>query len=202
MYVGESERAIREVFRKARAASPSIIFFDEIESIASSRGKGGSDGSHSSLNVVTTLLTEMDGFEELRGVFVVGATNKPWSIDPALARPGRFDNVVYIGPPDLDARKEIFRNRLAKIEYVRSNGVGVDAGGCLDEDVEEFALATDGFSGAEVVASLESASEYAFDNDRDYVVADDVRKAINRTLKQITPEMLEEFETFNARRMW
>lgn len=204
MYVGESERAIREVFRKARAASPSIIFFDEIESIASSRGSGGGDAGHSSLNVVTTLLTEMDGFEELRGVFVVGATNKPWNIDPALARPGRFDNVVYIGPPDFEARREIFRNRLAKIEYMHSAGVGVGDDACwyLEEDVKDFASATEGFSGAEVVASLEAASEYAFDNDRDYVVAHDVSTAINRTLKQITPEMLQEFETFNARRTW
>lgn len=93
MYVGESERATREVFKKARAASPCIIFFDEIDAIAR-RASGSSE-----LNVLTTLLNEMDGFEELKDVLVIAATNKPQSIDPALMRPGRFDNVVYIGPP-------------------------------------------------------------------------------------------------------
>ncbi|KAI1618985.1 vesicle-fusing ATPase [Exophiala viscosa] len=200
MYVGESERATREVFRKARAASPSIIFFDEIDAIASTRG--GSDSS-SNLNVLTTLLNEMDGFEELRGVFVVAATNKPQNIDPALMRPGRFDNVVYIGPPDFEARKEIFRNRLSKVQYVHSEDLdeGAGASGRLDLDTEEFAKATKGFSGAEVVASLETAMEGAFDDDRDYVVADDVRQAIGRTPKRITHEILEEFEAWNAELM-
>ncbi|KIV84523.1 hypothetical protein PV11_00298 [Exophiala sideris] len=200
MYVGESERATREVFRKARAASPSIIFFDEIDAIASTRG--GSD-SGSNLNVLTTLLNEMDGFEELRGVFVVAATNKPQNIDPALMRPGRFDNVVYIGPPDFEARKEIFRNRLSKVQYVHSEDPdgGAGAGVGLESDTKEFALATKGFSGAEVVASLETAMECAFDNDRDYVIADDVRRGIERTPKRITREMLEEFEAWNAELM-
>ncbi|RMZ80844.1 hypothetical protein DV737_g2833, partial [Chaetothyriales sp. CBS 132003] len=111
-YVGESERAVREVFRKSRAASPSILFFDEIDSIA--------------LNVLTTLLNEMDGFEPLRNVFVVAATNKPESIDPALLRPGRFDDVIYIGPPDLDARTEILRKELAKSNYTPRQGSSVD----------------------------------------------------------------------------
>ena len=109
MYVGESERATREIFRKARAASPSIIFFDEIDSIAS-RNKGSGD-----LNVLTTLLNEMDGFEELKGVLVVAATNKPESIDGALLRPGRFDEVVYIGPPDELARQEIFEGQFGTV---------------------------------------------------------------------------------------
>ncbi|OAP60123.1 hypothetical protein AYL99_05125 [Fonsecaea erecta] len=186
MYVGESERATREVFRKARAASPSIIFFDEIDAIAS-RGKSGSD-----LNVLTTLLNEMDGFEELRNVFVVAATNKPQNIDPALMRPGRFDNVVYIGPPDVEARKEIFHKRLDGVyESPRS----------LDDDVREFASLTEGFSGAEIVAICQTAGENAFDADREVIVSDDIRRAIETTPKSITREMLLEFETWNAARM-
>ncbi|KIW81259.1 hypothetical protein Z517_04284 [Fonsecaea pedrosoi CBS 271.37] len=188
MYVGESERATREVFRKARAASPSIIFFDEIDAIASrGRSGGGSD-----LNVLTTLLNEMDGFEELRNVFVVAATNKPQNIDPALMRPGRFDNVVYIGPPDAEARREIFHKRLEGV---------YDSPDSLEDDVREFANATEGFSGAEVVAICQTAGENAFDADRDIIVSDDVRKAIEKTPKSITREMLLEFEMWNAARM-
>ncbi|EXJ68868.1 uncharacterized protein A1O5_07800 [Cladophialophora psammophila CBS 110553] len=186
MYVGESERATREVFRKARAASPSIIFFDEIDAIAS-RGRSGSD-----LNVLTTLLNEMDGFEELRNVFVVAATNKPQNIDPALMRPGRFDNVVYIGPPDVEARKEIFHKRLEGV-YESQDSLG--------EAVQEFASSTEGFSGAEIVAICQTAGENAFDADRETIISDDIRKAIGTTPKSITKEMLLEFETWNAARM-
>ncbi|KIY00744.1 uncharacterized protein Z520_03409 [Fonsecaea multimorphosa CBS 102226] len=191
MYVGESERATREVFRKARAASPSIIFFDEIDAIAS-RGRSGSD-----LNVLTTLLNEMDGFEELRNVFVVAATNKPQNIDPALMRPGRFDNVVYIGPPDLEARKEIFHKRLDGVYESQSSS----SSSSLDDDVREFASSTEGFSGAEIVAICQSAGENAFDADREIIVSDDIRRAIGQTPKSITREMLLEFETWNAARM-
>ncbi|KAL2443587.1 ATPase family gene 2 protein [Exophiala dermatitidis] len=195
MYVGESERATREVFRKARAASPSIIFFDEIDAIAS-RGRSGSGGNGGSdLNVLTTLLNEMDGFEELRNVLVVAATNKPMNIDPALMRPGRFDNVVYIGPPDMEARKEIFQKRLQRI------GDGYAPEISLDEDTDEFARAAAGFSGAEVVAICQTAGEYAFDDDRDVIVAEDIRRAIERTPKSITADMLFEFESWNSARM-
>jgi len=187
MYVGESERATREVFRKARAASPSIIFFDEIDAIAA-RGKSGND-----LNVLTTLLNEMDGFEELRNVLVVAATNKPQYIDPALLRPGRFDNVVYIGPPDLEARTEIFLKRLAICRYEAQTNMEADAG--------EFASITQGCSGAEIVAICQNAGEYAFDADRSVIVPDDIRKAIQQTPRSITKDMLWEFETWGAARM-
>ncbi|KAF7560517.1 hypothetical protein G7046_g3633 [Stylonectria norvegica] len=110
MYVGESERAVRNLFERARAASPSIIFFDEMDSIGGQRG--GPDGSRSStsgsVNMITTLLTEMDGFETLKGVLVLAATNRPEAMDPALMRPGRFDHVLYVGPPDQTAREAVF----------------------------------------------------------------------------------------------
>lgn len=186
MYVGESERATREIFRKARAASPSIIFFDEIDSIAS-RGRSGGD-----LNVLTTLLNEMDGFEELKGVMVVAATNKPMAIDPALMRPGRFDNVVYIGPPDLEARREILEKRLGRISY-RPAGI-------VEADAARFAELTEGFSGAEVVGIMQTAGELAFDTDHNYVGIADVEEAIKRTPKSITREILDELESWNAAR--
>jgi AAA family ATPase len=102
-FVGESEYKVREVFRKARAAAPSVIFFDEVDSIAPTRGSG----SHEGLNVVATLLNEMDGVEEVKQVLVLAATNRPDAIDPALLRPGRLGTTLYIGPPNKDTIKQI-----------------------------------------------------------------------------------------------
>ena len=104
-WVGESERAVREVFKKARQVSPSIIFFDEIDALAPARGT--SSDSHVSDNVLNQILTEMDGLEELKDVVVMGATNRPDIVDPALLRAGRFDRLVYIGEPGLEDRKKI-----------------------------------------------------------------------------------------------
>jgi transitional endoplasmic reticulum ATPase len=103
--VGESERAVREVFKKARQVSPSIIFFDEIDALAPARGT--SSDSHVSDNVLNQILTEMDGLEELKDVVVMGATNRPDIVDPALLRAGRFDRLVYIGEPGHEDRKKI-----------------------------------------------------------------------------------------------
>lgn len=146
MYVGESERAVRDVFRKARSASPSILFFDEIDAIASERG---GPQSHGGLNVLTTLLNEMDGFEDIKNVLVVAATNKPEAIDKALMRPGRFDKVLYVGPPDLEARTEMIESWLQKSR--RSPSIQVDT----------LAARTDGFSGAEIVNICQTAGEHA-----------------------------------------
>ena len=212
MYVGESERATREIFRKACAASPSIIFFDEIDAIAT-RNRSGGD-----LNVLTTLLNEMDGFEELKGVFVVAATNKPGQIDGALLRPGRFDSVIYIGPPDVEARREIFEKEFVKSSYRTASwststeisepqspgtatNVEEEEAASLDFDVQTFAEQTAGFSGAEIVAITQTAAEYALDDDRDYYTREDVERAIAVTPKSISREILEGFEAWNAARM-
>jgi AAA family ATPase len=180
MYVGESERAIREVFRKARAASPSIIFFDEIDSIASTR--------KSELNVLTTLLNEMDGFEELRNVLVVAATNKPQQIDSALMRPGRLDNIVYVGPPDEETRREILHNWFSK-----SRVVGV-------EPNDLAGVRTKGFSGAELTSVCQTAGEYAMDAGRDHITREDFERAIDDTPRGITAEMLEEYRKWHESR--
>ncbi|RMZ88701.1 hypothetical protein DV736_g4056, partial [Chaetothyriales sp. CBS 134916] len=192
-YVGESERAMREVFRKARAASPSILFFDEIDSIASTRSSS-SPSSSSSLNVLTTLLNEMDGFEPLRNVFVVAATNKPESIDPALLRPGRFDDVVYIGPPDLDARTEILRKELAKSNYTPRQGSSVD------EDARYFAERTEARSGAEVVAVRTTACGFALDRGEDVYGFEDVQRGLECVGRSISKEMVAGFERWAAAR--
>ena len=108
MYVGESEKAVREVFRKARQAAPCILFFDEIDALVPVRGSAGTD-SHVTERVISQFLTEMDGVEELEGVLVLAATNRPDLLDPALLRPGRFDILLEIPPPDCDGRREIFQ---------------------------------------------------------------------------------------------
>lgn len=119
-YVGESERAVREIFRKARAASPSIVFFDEIDALGASRDIGEGHGG-----VLTSLLNEMDGIEQLSGVTVVAATNRPDVLDTALTRPGRLDRILYVGAPDAATRKEIFR--------LRFKSMAVEPGVDLDE---------------------------------------------------------------------
>lgn len=121
-YVGESERAVREVFRKARAASPSIVFFDEIDALGSSRDGGG--GGDVQSGVLTSLLNEMDGIESLSGVTVVAATNRPDVLDTALTRPGRLDRILYVGAPDLATRKDIFRLRFRNMAI--EPGVNLD----------------------------------------------------------------------------
>jgi AAA family ATPase len=195
MYVGESERSVRELFQKARAASPSIIFFDEIDSIASARSGPESISSGSKdLNVLTTLLTEMDGFSTMSGVFVVAATNRPHALDSALLRPGRFDNVVYIPPPDVEARREIFKRHFTEFSYVPT------ARGTA-EDVYYFADKTDGFSGADVVAIWHRAAELAIDAGRDEVRFQDVEEAVRLTPRSISVDQLRAFEAWEENRM-
>ena len=110
-YVGESEKGVREVFSKARQAAPCIMFFDEIDSLIPTRGAGSSD-SHVAERVLSQFLAELDGIEELRGVLVLGATNRLDMLDPAVLRPGRFDEIVELGMPDETARAEILRIHL------------------------------------------------------------------------------------------
>jgi len=143
-WVGESERAIREVFRKAKQAAPSIIFFDEIDAIAPTRGSGAGD-SKVTERVISQLLTEMDGLEELRGVVVIAATNRPDIIDPALLRPGRFDKLLYIPPPDLEARKEILKI------HTRRKPLADDV------NLDEIAERTEGYTGADLEAVCNTA---------------------------------------------
>ncbi|KPQ41890.1 MAG: cell division control protein 48 [Candidatus Methanoperedens nitroreducens] len=115
-YVGESEKAIRETFRKARQAAPTIIFFDEIDSIVPARISGFDSGVTE--RVVSQFLTEIDGLEELKNVVIIAATNRPEMVDPALLRPGRFDRLIYIRPPDLKDKEKIFKIHLTDIAII------------------------------------------------------------------------------------
>src|SRR3990170_682604 len=148
-WVGESERGIREIFRRARQASPCVIFFDEIDSIAPIRGAGGETAVTE--RVVSQLLTELDGMENMRGVVVLAATNRPDMIDTALLRPGRFDKIIQIPLPDKESRKSILAINAKEIPIVndpKSPGY---------VDIEKIAEGTDGLSGADVAAIANTA---------------------------------------------
>jgi transitional endoplasmic reticulum ATPase len=147
-WVGESERAVREVFRKARTAAPAIIFFDEIDAIAPVRG-GGYGDSHVTERVISQLLTELDGIEELKNVVVIAATNRPDIVDPALLRPGRFDRLIYVPIPDEEARKEILKIHL-KGKPLAS-----------DVDINTIARETEGYTGADLAAVANTATMIA-----------------------------------------
>jgi transitional endoplasmic reticulum ATPase len=146
-YVGESERAIRETFRKAKQAAPTVIFFDEIDSIAPERSSASD--THVSERVVSQILTELDGVEELKDVIIVAATNRPDMVDPALLRPGRFDRLIYIKPPGKEGREKIFE--------IHTKGKP------LAEDVKlsELAEMTEGYVGADIEGICREAAMLA-----------------------------------------
>ena len=148
-WVGESERGIREIFRRARQAAPCVIFFDEIDSIAPVRGAGGETAVTE--RVVSQLLTELDGMENMHGVVVLAATNRADMIDPALLRPGRFDKIVQVPLPDKESRKKILK-------------IGAETIPTIDEtsdtrhiDYDKLSELTDGMSGADVAAISNTA---------------------------------------------
>lgn len=188
MYVGESERAVRDIFARARAASPSIIFFDEIESIGGKRERGGRANG---VNVLTTLLNEMDGIETLTGVTVLAATNQPQALDLALLRPGRFDKLLYVAPPDLAGREAILRVKQRKMDFAD------------DVDIPELARVTDGYSGAELVGICQTACDEVIEKCEQtgqelQVHMEDFLDAIKSVKKQITPELIAGYERWAA----
>jgi transitional endoplasmic reticulum ATPase len=149
-WVGESEKGIREIFRKARQASPCVIFFDEVDSIApnrggSSMGEDGVGGTTGTERMLSQLLTEMDGIQDMQGTVVIAATNRADRIDPALIRPGRFDKIVYVPNPDKNTREKILGI------YTKGKPIGRDI------DLKKIAEKTEGFSGADVSAIVNTA---------------------------------------------
>ncbi|KAJ1652615.1 AAA+-type ATPase [Dispira simplex] len=185
-WVGESEKAIRQVFRKARQASPSIVFFDEIDAIAVKRGGDGGGGSSVADRVLSQLLNELDGIEPLVNVTVVAATNRPDIIDDALLRPGRIDRMLYIGPPDDHARWEIFRIQFASMA-------------CDDDvSVSELITLTRGFSGAEIVALCQEAAFAAMEEDVHIsaVAKRHFERCFRSFHRRITQEMLDFYDSF------
>ncbi|WFC96569.1 AAA+-type ATPase [Malassezia brasiliensis] len=180
-YVGESERAIREMFRRARAAAPAILFFDELDAISGVRSHDTSSAAND--RIVASLLTEMDGIDTDNHVIVIAATNRPDCIDPALLRPGRMDRLVYVGPPNVEARRKILTLRTQKMAI---------AG---DVDLHVIAELADGCSGAEMVSICQEAGMLAMNEDMECqeIAARHFETAARTMRRRITPQMLEEY---------
>ncbi|GAB3234790.1 AAA family ATPase [Glycomyces halotolerans] len=187
-WVGESEKNVRELFRRARQASPTLMFFDEIDALAPVRG-GGTDGGTAD-RVVAALLTELDGAEALRDVVVVGATNRPDMIDPALLRPGRLERLVYVPPPDAGARADILRANAKNVPFADD----VD----LDEVADELWL----YSAADCAALVREAALTAMREslDASVVTAAHLERATERVRPSLDPEQLEYLERFAGAR--
>ncbi|OAQ33838.1 AAA-domain-containing protein [Linnemannia elongata AG-77] len=194
-WVGESEKAVREVFRKARAASPSIVFFDEIDALTVKRGGSDDGGSSVADRVLSQLLNELDGIEPLVNVTVVAATNRPDIMDPALLRPGRIDRILYVSPPDFESRREILRLQI-------SGGKKNKKMACEEDvDVEVLARETEGCSGAEVVALCREAAMKAMEESLEIraVGRRHFEQALKGLVRRITPEMVRFYDDFRER---
>jgi transitional endoplasmic reticulum ATPase len=186
-WVGESERAIREIFKKAKQSSPSIIFLDEFESIASMRSGGSaSEGSDVGNRVVNQLLASMDGVESLDGVIVVAATNRPEMIDPALLRSGRFERVLHVPPPDAGARETIFR--------IHSEGMPLSK-----FSFKDILTGMDGFTGADIEAVCREAALICMRAGKKKVTKSHFEEAISRVRPTVTPDMLEYYQKMETR---
>ncbi len=183
-YVGESEKTIREIFRKARLAAPCIIFIDEIDAIAVPRNEPSTDSSHVTERVVDTLLTEMDGLQETKDIVVLAATNNPEKIDYAMLRPGRFDKIIEIPMPDTQARLEIFKIHTRRMP--------------LDKAVvlQELADSTDNYTSAEIENVCREAGMNAIRSKRDVVVKEDFMKALQDVRPAVPKELSERIKRF------
>jgi transitional endoplasmic reticulum ATPase len=179
--VGDSEKGIREVFRKARQTAPTVIFFDEIDSIASTRGSQGDSGV--TQRVVNQLLTEMDGMEELHDISVIAATNRVDIIDPALLRPGRFDRHVEVGLPDLESRIAIFKVHTKDIPLAE------------DVDIEALAKKTEGYVGADIEAVCREAVMLTLRGDME---AEEVYMSeFNKAMEKVKPKKDQELVSYS-----
>ncbi|MGI9142380.1 MAG: ATP-binding protein, partial [Fluviibacter sp.] len=183
-WVGASEKAVRELFRRARDSAPSMVFLDEVDALAPRRGQNTDSGVTD--RVVAALLTELDGIEPLRDVVVLGATNRPDLIDPALLRPGRLERLVFVPPPDADARFEILKTAAKSVP--------------LSKEVDLKALAgdLDGYSAADCVALLREAALTAMRRSIDAadVTAADVEKAREAVRPSLDPAQVASLQAF------
>jgi transitional endoplasmic reticulum ATPase len=195
-WVGESEKGVREVFRKARQAAPCIVFFDEIDAIAPTRGGVGSD-SHVTERVISQLLTELDGLEVLSNVIIIAATNRPDIIDAALLRPGRFDRLLYVPPPDKESRIKIFKIHTSKKPLAD------------DVKIEALAAHTEGYTGADIAALASAAVMLALrehiEKYKDPKKAESAKtelklhmKHFEEAMKKIRPLSKHEIETYRS----
>ena len=182
-WYGESEQQIARLFNRARQVAPTIIFFDELDSLVPARG-GGLGEPQVTERVVNTILSEMDGLEELQNVVVIGATNRPNLVDPALLRPGRFDELIYVGVPDTAGRRRILA--------IHTKHMPLDR----DVDLESLAQRTDRFTGADLEDLVRRAGLTALRRglDTGKVTKADFEVALTETRASVTPEMLEEYD--------
>ncbi|HEX6072426.1 MAG TPA: AAA family ATPase, partial [Sphingomicrobium sp.] len=182
-WYGESEQQIARLFARARQVAPTIIFIDEIDSLVPARG-GGLGEPQVTERVVNTILSEMDGLEELQNVVVIGATNRPTLVDPALLRPGRFDELIYVGTPDTAGRRRILAIHTRNMPLAE------------DVDLESLARRTERFTGADLEDLVRRAGLTALRRGLDIgkVTMADFETALGETRASVTPEMLEEYE--------
>ena len=187
-WVGSSEKAVRELFRRARDSAPSLIFLDEIDALAPRRGQSFDSGVTD--RVVAALLTELDGIEPLRDVVVLGATNRPELIDPALLRPGRLERLVFVEPPDAEARFEILKTASKSVPLSK------------EVDLKDLAADLDGYSAADCVALLREAALTAMRRSIDAadVSAEDLAKAREAVRPSLDPAQIESLRDFAADR--
>ena len=184
-WVGESEKAIREVFRKARMSSPAIVFFDEIDSLVPRRGIGYGDSGVTD-RVISQLLTEMDGITALQDVVILAATNRPDIVDPAVLRPGRFDRLIYVPEPNEEGRREIFK--------IHTKGMPL----AKDLDLKELARTTKGYSGADIQSLCREAAMITLRRDikSKKVTFADFQDALKKIGPSISPDMENWYKNF------
>jgi transitional endoplasmic reticulum ATPase len=188
-WVGESEAGVRQLFARAKGAAPSLIFIDELDALAPIRGQASGDNPVAD-RVVAALLAEMDGIDVLKGVVVIGATNRPDMIDPALLRPGRLERLLFVPPPDEAARAEIFRS--------------VTANTPLEQGIDPMLLAkrTEGYSGADCAAVIRQAALAAMRRSMDApcVTSDDIDTALSVVKPSLDRAQVEQLRNFAAQR--
>jgi transitional endoplasmic reticulum ATPase len=184
-WVGESEKAIREVFRKARMAAPAVIFFDEVDSLVPRRGAGFSDSGVSE-RVISQLLTEMDGIVSLEDIVIIAATNRPDIVDPAVLRPGRFDRLIYVPEPDEASRLQIFKIYMKDMPLAK------------DVNVTGLVALVKGYSGADIEALCREAAMHALraDVNSKEVTMKDFEEALKHTGPSVTPDMEKWYKSF------
>ena len=182
MWVGESEKGIREIFKKAKQTAPTIILFDEIDAVAPRRRGDASGGSHVTETVVNQILTEMDGIESLESVIVIGATNRQDIIDPALLRPGRFDSRVLVTAPDKNSRLDIFK--------IHTKDMPLDS-----VDLDSLSEKTKDYSGADIEAVCREAALISLRSDINAktVTEEHFKKALKEIKPSITKSDLKHY---------
>jgi transitional endoplasmic reticulum ATPase len=179
MWFGESEANVRNIFDKARQAAPCVLFFDELDSIAKSRGSSLGDAGGASDRVINQILTEMDGMGKKKNVFIIGATNRPDILDPAITRPGRLDQMIYIPLPDEPSRLSILKATTRKSPIAK------------DVDLAYIAKVTQGFSGADLTEICQRAAKLAI---RESIEADMKRMREKQELGEMEDDEEEEYE--------